>query len=91
MAASPFLEGVLVPIYEYSCNGCGHEFEVLVRKNTILLCPRCANKDLDRLPSLSSVHSPITKQLGLRAAKRRDASQADERVRAQREYELNHD
>ncbi|MBK48421.1 MAG: FmdB family transcriptional regulator [Acidobacteria bacterium] len=80
-----------MPIYEYSCNGCGHEFEVLVRQNTIPLCPKCAKKDLDRVPSLSSVHSPVTKQLGLRAAKRRDASQADERVRAQREYELNHD
>ena len=81
----------MVPIYEYSCNGCGHEFEILVRKDTVPACPACAHEDLERLLSLPSVHSETTKQLGLKAAKRRDAVQADERARTQREYELHHD
>ena len=79
-----------MPIYEYACNGCGHEFESLVRKGSVPSCPACAGKDLERLISLPSVRSETTKQLGLKAAKRRDAAQATERVRAQREYELHH-
>ncbi len=81
----------MVPIYEYSCNGCGHEFEILVRKETVPACPACAHEDLERLLSLPSVHSETTKQLGLKAARRRDAVRADERARTQREYELHHD
>ena len=80
-----------MPIYEYSCNSCGHEFEVLVRKSDLPACPECASEDLERLLSLPNVRSETTKQLGLKAAKRRDASQADERVRTQREYEVNHE
>ena len=80
-----------MPIYEYSCNSCGHEFEVLVRKSHLPACPECASEALERLLSLPNVRSETTKQLGLKAAKRRDASQADERVRTQREYEVNHE
>lgn len=79
-----------MPIYEYSCQGCGHQFEALVRTGTVPACPSCAGEQLERLVSLPAVHSETTKQLGLKAAKRRDAKQADRRVRAQREYELKH-
>ncbi len=37
------------------------------------------------------VKSDTTKDLAMRAAKRRDARQADDRVRAQREYEASHE
>ena len=32
-----------MPIYEYSCRKCGHEFEVLIRSKTDLpgKCPKC--------------------------------------------------
>jgi hypothetical protein len=43
------------------------------------------------LLSLPAVRSEATKQQALRAAKRRDANQASERVHAQREYEAHHD
>jgi hypothetical protein len=46
---------------------------------------------LERLLSLPAVRSESTKQQALRAAKRRDANQASERVHAQREYEAHHD
>ncbi|MGE5098742.1 MAG: FmdB family zinc ribbon protein [Deltaproteobacteria bacterium] len=80
-----------MPIYDYSCRGCGHTFEVLVRGATIPSCPECRSEDLERLLSLPAVRSESTRQQALRAAKRRDASQANERVRAQREYEAHHD
>jgi putative FmdB family regulatory protein len=41
-----------MPIYEYSCHGCGSEFELLVRSNTVLECPECHSKELEKLLSV---------------------------------------
>jgi putative FmdB family regulatory protein len=35
-----------MPIYEYACNKCGHEFETLVRSGTVPDCPGCRSTDL---------------------------------------------
>jgi len=80
-----------VPIYEYSCRACEHAFEFLVRNENTPVCPACKSEDLDRLLSLPRVHSQGRKERSLRAAKKRDANLGGERVRAQREYEKNHD
>lgn len=37
-----------MPIYEYACNQCGHEFETLVRAGTDPDCPSCRSADLAR-------------------------------------------
>jgi len=80
-----------VPIYEYCCKGCGQPFELLVRGEMTPACPVCESEDLERLISLPRVHSEGRKARSLKAAKKRDAALGNERVRAQREYELHHD
>ena len=79
-----------MPIFEYRCQKCGHEFETLVLKGTVPSCPQCHAETLERLLSIPAVKSETTHALALKAAKRRDAKQADEKNRAQREYELHH-
>ena len=79
-----------MPIYEYSCKACNHEFEVLVRGEMTPQCPECEGTDLEKLLSLPRVHSEARKGRSMRAAKARDKKQGEERVRAQREYELSH-
>jgi putative FmdB family regulatory protein len=79
-----------MPIYEYACRGCGRQFEALVRTNDTPSCPSCASQDLERLLSLPAIKSDTTHGLALRAAKKRDARQASDRVRAQAEYEKAH-
>lgn len=37
-----------MPIFEYACQACGHEFEALVRSNTAPTCPACASTDLEK-------------------------------------------
>ena len=37
-----------MPIYEYACHGCGHEFETLVRTGTVPECPSCSSTDLGK-------------------------------------------
>lgn len=80
-----------MPIYEYSCKGCGQPFELLVRGEMTPACPSCESEDLERLFSLPRVHSQGRKERSLQAARKRDAALGSDRVRAQREYELNHD
>lgn len=80
-----------MPIYEYSCKACGNEFEALVRGSKEPLCPKCESADLERLLSLPIVKSETTREMGMRAAKRRDHAQAVDQAHEQRKYELNHD
>ena len=80
-----------MPIYEYTCNGCGESFELLLRHDTTAMCPSCQSEDIKRLLSLPSIKSSGTHDLAMRAAKKRDRSQGMEQMAAQREYELNHE
>ena len=79
-----------MPIFEYSCKSCGHQFETLVRAGSTPACPACASTELERQLSLPAVHSSGTHALALKAAAKRDKAQGSEKARAQREYELHH-
>ena len=37
-----------MPIYEYACQDCGQQFELLVRSDTKLECPHCHSVQLDK-------------------------------------------
>lgn len=37
-----------MPIYEYACGDCGHEFEALVRSSTVPECPKCHSTALEK-------------------------------------------
>jgi putative FmdB family regulatory protein len=80
-----------MPIFEYRCRACQHEFETLVRPGSTPACPNCAAADLEKLLSLPAIKSDTTHDLALRAAKKRDQAQASLNARVQREYELAHD
>lgn len=80
-----------MPIYEYTCTDCSDEFELLIRGGEKPACPSCGSANLEKRFSLPRVHSEGRKARSLAAAKQRDQKQGTERVRAQREYELNHD
>ena len=41
-----------MPIYEYACKKCGHEFETLVRSSTVPDCPGCRSTDLEKKLSI---------------------------------------
>ena len=79
-----------MPIYEFTCKSCGNEFEALVRKNTPT-CPSCGKAELERKFSLPAVKSESTHAKAMRAARKRDQTQATDRVQAQRAYEKSHD
>lgn len=80
-----------MPIFEYTCRSCKHEFEALVRGTKVPSCPECKSEDLEKQFSLPAVKSETTHDKAMRAAKKRDHRQAVDRVEAQRYYEAHHD
>ncbi len=47
-----------MPIYEYVCNQCGHQFELLVRsQEEKLACPECGRSRLTKLLSVPAAHT----------------------------------
>ena len=47
-----------MPLFEYRCGGCDHQFELLVRQSTKLECPKCAGTQLVKQLSVFAVSAP---------------------------------
>ena len=69
-----------MPIYEYRCQACGHEFEaLLLPASAAPVCTSCNSPDLERLLSGFAVSSEGSRNTNLRAAKTRAAANRDQR------------
>lgn len=80
-----------MPIYEYRCKACQHPFELLIRGSKTPSCPACGSEELERQTSLPTVKSAGTRDLAMRAAKKRDRAQGTDRMHEQLKYEESHD
>ena len=79
-----------MPIYEYECRACGHQFEQLVRTGDTPSCPSCRAADLSRLLSSCSVSSEHTRQLSFNKARAKAKLVQRDKDVAQAEYEKKH-
>ena len=81
-----------MPIYDYRCPACDHRFEAFVRKaDDRTSCPECGGESPERLMATAALGTETTTGLAMRAARKRDAKQANQMNRTQREYEEAHD
>lgn len=80
-----------MPMFDFVCTACQHEFETLVRGSAEPACPACGSTALEKKIALPAIKTSGTHGRAMAAAKRRDQRQGQERMSAQREYELNHD
>jgi putative FmdB family regulatory protein len=80
-----------MPIYDYACRACSHEFEALVRGSNVPACPECKSEDLERKLSFPVVRSESTRGQIKASVKKRDKAQAKDNAHEQRKYELSHD
>jgi putative FmdB family regulatory protein len=46
-----------MPLFEYRCQSCSHDFEVLVRGNEKPHCPSCNSELLDKRMSVFAAHA----------------------------------
>ena len=51
-----------VPIYDFQCRKCGHEFEAVVRPPDPPECPACQSRELEKRLSSFAVSSPEKKR-----------------------------
>jgi len=51
-----------MPIYEYTCQSCGHEFEHLVRGGEKPSCPSCGKTRLAKKFSVPAAHTAGSSQ-----------------------------
>ena len=81
-----------MPIYEYECRGCGHQFEFLLLPSNPATpsCPSCNGQELERVISMFAVSSDGTRKLALDAGRKRAAGVRREKAHADAEYERNH-
>ena len=80
-----------MPLYDYSCKKCGHEFEVLVRPGSAApVCAACGSEELERLLSGFAVSSENTRAVNLAAGRKYYAKDRKDQAMAQLEYEKHH-
>ena len=81
-----------MPIYEYECRGCGHQFEFLLLPTTpdAPSCPSCKGQELERIISMFAVSSDGTRQQALNDGRKRADGKRREKAHADAEYERNH-
>jgi putative FmdB family regulatory protein len=80
-----------MPVFEYKCRQCGHQFEYLVlHSSPAAECPACQKQDLEQLISLCAVSSEATRQANLSAAHARAAAVRNEKQRQQHTHLHDH-
>lgn len=80
-----------MPLFEYTCRGCGAFFEILVRHDTVPTCPTCQSQDLEKALSLFAVDSEGTRKANLAAGRRHNRKEQVDRAVAEREMIEHHD
>ena len=79
-----------MPIFEYRCGGCGHQFEQLVRTGDTPECPACHGHALEQLLSQVAISSEHTRSLSFGKAKQAAKRVQRDKDHAQMEYEKKH-
>lgn len=80
-----------MPIYEYQCRACGHQFEQLILHNSTAECAACQGQDLERLVSMFAVDSETTRSSAAKAGRQKSGQITRERNDAEIAYHKKHD
>jgi putative FmdB family regulatory protein len=80
-----------VPLYDFHCRRCEHEFEALVRSGDVPSCPQCRGSDLERLLSTFALSTDERHQAAVRDSRKRQIRANRDKVIADEEYRQKHD
>jgi putative FmdB family regulatory protein len=80
-----------MPLYDFRCRTCGHEFETLVRTGDSPSCPECRGSDLERLLSTFALSTDERRQAAVRDSRKRQIRANRDKVIAEEEYRAKHD
>jgi putative FmdB family regulatory protein len=81
-----------MPIYDFHCRTCGHEFEALVRaQDPPATCPSCGGADIDKLLSGFAVSTAEKTQAAAKQSRQRQIAANKDKVVADEEYRKEHE
>ena len=81
-----------MPLYDFRCQSCGHEFEVLVRSGEASpTCPECQSSELERLLSLFAVSSEDRRDAAVKKERKRQVAGRKDALVAEEEYRQKHE
>ena len=80
-----------MPLFDFKCRGCGHEFEALVRKHEGPECPECHSGDVERLLSAFVTSTEEGRQKSATASRQRQIRGRRDQLVAEAEYRKQHD
>jgi len=81
-----------MPIYEYKCRGCQHEFEALVRpQDPAPKCPACESTEIEKLLSGFALHTDDRHQAAVKDSRRRQIKANKDKLVADEEYRKEHE
>jgi putative FmdB family regulatory protein len=79
-----------MPLYEYQCRACAHEFEALIRPGDTPKCTSCGSEELEKLLSPIGVSTDQTRSASFTKARERAKKANRDKEIAQFEYEEKH-
>ena len=80
-----------MPLYDFRCRACGHEFEALVRAAEPPRCPECGAEDPERLLSTFVASSEEGREKAARASRERQIKGRRDQLVAEAEYRKQHE
>ncbi len=79
-----------MPLYEYQCEACQHQFEQLILKQDVPVCPACGSGSVQRLVSMFAVNSADIRQSNIASARKAATNTRRDKAIADREL-LHHE
>jgi putative FmdB family regulatory protein len=82
-----------MPLYDFHCRACSHDFEALVRPqdHEATRCPSCQSVDLERLLSSFAVSTAEKTQAAAAQSRKRQVNANKEKLVADEEYRKEHE
>lgn len=82
-----------MPIYDFHCRGCGHDFEALVRTQDTepTRCPSCQTTDVERLLSTFAVNTADRHAAAVKQSRQRQIKANKDKLVAEEEYRKEHE
>jgi putative FmdB family regulatory protein len=80
-----------MPIFEFYCRACGHDFELLVRPAETAACPKCRSENLEKLLSGFAVDTDERRAAAAKSSRQAQIRGRKDAIIAEEEYRRNHD
>jgi putative FmdB family regulatory protein len=82
----------MMPIYDFRCRACSHEFEALTRpQDPPVKCPACQGDDLERLLSGFALRTDERSAAAVRDSRKRQVKANKDKLVAEEEYRKEHE